>query len=326
MRKRSPGWRGRSEGWLVAWIAVLALAAGCSGGASPVNRLKARVQLKEGNVSYLAGQYEKAIQNYDTALRYVPQLAPARLHRAYSLEALSRVSGSLQERQKLATEAVSSFETYLGLLDHGAVGADPKAAGRERIEEHILTLLIDSQQLDQAISHLQVRYERDPHDASALEMLSRLEMERGRLDAAMEWQRKRVAAEPQDPDAQYSLGAFVWLMSYRDTGMDLGRRMAMLDEGMGALRQALELRPDDFEVLIYINLLYREKAKYAEGEAERSEFEAQAETFRERALALRKTAAEQPATAPAAGGTQPSPSDAPGAGVPDSAAQGRETP
>ena len=291
MRKRSSGWRDRRRERHVAWVAVLALVAGCSGGANPVNRLKARLQLKEGNLSYLDGRYEEAIRSYDTALRYVPRLAPASLHRAYSQEALSRTSGSLPERQRLATEAVRSFETYLSLIEHGAVGSDEKAPGRGRVEEHILTLLIESEQIDQAIAHLQARHERDPRDASALELLSRLEMDRGNLDAALVWQRKRMEAEPQDPDALYSLGAFVWLMSYRDPGMDRERRLALLDEGLASLRRAIEIRPDDFETLIYINLLYLEKAKYVAGEAERSEFEAQSRAFRERALALRKTTA-----------------------------------
>jgi tetratricopeptide (TPR) repeat protein len=301
MKQRSLTRHGRRWGQLVAWIAVLVLIAGCSGGANPVNRLKARVQLKNGNVSYLAGQYEQAIHKYDTALRYVPRLAPAFLNRAFSQEALSRVSGNPQTKQGFATEAVESFQKYLDLLDHGAIGLDSKSPGAERIEEHILTLLVDSQQIDLAIAHLQARFDRNPRDMSALEMLSRLEMERGQLDAAMEWQRKRVEVAPQDPDAQYSLGAFVWLMSYRDASMEPAKRAALLDEGMAALQRAVAIRPDDFETLIYVNLLYLEKAKYAATDAERGMFEAQAKGFRDRALALRKAteaAAAADTTAP----------------------------
>jgi tetratricopeptide (TPR) repeat protein len=287
---------------------MLALAAGCSGGANPVNRLKARLQLKNGNVRYLAGEYEKAIQSYDAALQYVPRLAPACLNRAYSQEALFRITGSAQQRQQLAEGAVKCFETYLDLIDHGAVGLDENSPGRTRIEEHILTLLVDSQQIDAAIAHLQARYEKNPNDASPLEMLSRLEMDRGRLDEAMVWQRKRVEVVPQDPDALYSLGAFIWLLSYRDPGMDPGNRTALLDEGLGALRRATEIRPDDFETLIYLNLLYREKAKYATGETEKSAFEAQAKMYRDRALALRPAA----------------PADSMGSGAPDSLGQAPE--
>jgi tetratricopeptide (TPR) repeat protein len=272
---------------LFAAVALLALAAGCSGSASPVNRLKARVQLKEGNRSYLAGRYEEAILRYDRALGLVPQLAPAHLNRAYSQEALSRLSGDLADRQKLASEAVSSFEQYIGLIDHGAAGVDAKAPSRERIEEHILSLLVDSQQVDRAIAHLKARFERNPRDLSALEMLSRLEMESGRMDEALEWQRKRVAAEPQDPDGLYSLGAFAWLMSFRDSLMEPTKRQALLDEGMAALERAVEIQPDHFDALIYINLIYRQKAIYAVKESERAAFEAQANVYRTRALALR---------------------------------------
>jgi tetratricopeptide (TPR) repeat protein len=291
MNQGSPERRGRRWGRLVAWIAVVALAAGCSGGANPVNRLQARVQLKKGNLSYLAGQYEQAIRNYDAALSLVPRLAPAYLNRAYSQEALARVSGNEQTKQALATDAVDSFQRYLDLLARGAVGLDAKAPGTERVEEHILTLLVDSRQIDKAIEHLQARYQKNPRDASSLEMLSRLEMERGQLDAAMDWQRKRVEVEPQDPDAQYSLGAFVWLMSYRDPLMEPAKRSALLDEGLAALQRSLALRAEDFETLIYVNLLYLEMAKYAASDAQRTQFETQAKVYRDRALAQRKAAA-----------------------------------
>ncbi len=330
MRLRAQRWRCLGRQQIVArvavWAAILALASGCSGGANPVNRLKARLQLKQGNVSYLAGKYSDAIQSYDAALRYVPQLAAAHLNRAYSQEALSRIGAGLEERQRLATAATQSFEAYLDLIDRGSVGADAKAPGRERIEEHILSLLIDSQQTDQAIAHLQARFEKNPGDASALEMLSRLEMDRGNLDAALEWQRKRMEVAPQDPDACYSLGAFVWLVSYRDTGMELAHRMALLDEGMSALQRALELRPDDFETLIYINLVFLEKAKYVPGEAQRTEFQAQAKMYRDRALALRKAAADTAGTSPAAAGGDPPADTDPRGASPDSVGLVHETP
>ncbi len=287
MAGRFPKSRGSCRRCLAPWIAVLVLAAGCSGSSSPVNRLKARVQLKEGNRSYLAGQYEKAIQSYDRAIALVPLLAPAHLNRAYSQEALSRLGEDLAERQKLASEAVGSFEQYLGLIDQGAVGVEENAPGRERIEEHILSLLVDSQQTDKAIAHLKARYEKNPRDLSAVEMLSRLEMESGRLDEAMEWQRRRVEAAPQDTDALYSLGAFVWLMSFRDKLMEPAKRQALIAEGMTALERAVEIQPDHFDALIYINLLYREKAIYAANEVERARFTAQADAYRTRALALR---------------------------------------
>jgi tetratricopeptide (TPR) repeat protein len=298
MRRHSQGWRGQGPGRLVVWMAVLAFASGCSGSANPVNRLKARVRLKEGNLSYLAGEYGKAIQSYDAALHLVPHLAPALLNRAYSQEALFRVAQASEERQKLADEAVGSFATYLTLVASGPVGLDSKAPGPERIEEHILTLLVESQQIDKAVDRLQMRVEKDPRDATALEMLSRLELERGNLDQAAAWQRKRVEAEPKNADAQYGLGAFMWLMSYRDPAMNLDKRMGLLEEGVAALQRANELRPDDFETLIYINLLYREMAKYAVKDADRSTFEAQAQDFRDRALKLRKASPDSSAAVP----------------------------
>jgi tetratricopeptide (TPR) repeat protein len=307
---------GPSLGRLVVWVAILALAAGASG----CGRLKARLQLKDGNQSYLDGDYNAAISHYNKAIRYVPNYAPAYLNMAYSQEALFRAAEADTTKKRLASESMDSFKKYIDLLGHGGVAVDPKGPNRERLEEHILTLLIDSQQYDQAVSYLEDRLNQDPRDIASMELLSRLEMDRGQWDQALEWQRKKVELQPDNPDAQYALGAFVWLYSYRNPGLDPQKRAALLDEGTAALEKALQLRPDDFESLIYINLVYLEKAKYTDNETEKAALQAKAAEFRNRALALRKiespdTTSSAPADSSApkqAGGPEPAAVSAPG--------------
>src|SRR5258706_7184062 len=140
------GDRQAGHGWLAQIAAGLALwlLAGCGGGPGPVERLRARLDLKHGNLSYLRGDYKLAISNYDDALRHAPDLASAHLNRAYSFVALFRAALSPEERKQLAAQAVESFEKYLRLVE--AKGASPGAGSpdRDRVEQHILTLYLDS--------------------------------------------------------------------------------------------------------------------------------------------------------------------------------------
>jgi len=243
--------------------------------------------MKEGNRSYLRGDYAAAIERYDAALRSVPRLPAAYLDRAYSEEALFRSATDSTERERLATEGVRSFQSYVETSAAPGARRDSNALDREQVEERILTLLIDSQQGDAAIAHLQDRVRSEPRDLAAYELLGQLEAESGRMQPALQAHRDAIAALPDKPEAYYDLGAFVWQLSYRDAGMPAAQRAPILDEGISALTKALELRPDDPETLVYLNLLDLEKAKCAANAAERAAFEAQAKTYRDRALALR---------------------------------------
>ena len=65
-------------------------------------------------------------------------------------------------------------------------------------------------------------------------------------------------------------------------------RGKIIEDGMASLQTALKLKPDNFDALTYMNLLYREKAKIETDDAKKAEDVAQADKYREQALELRK--------------------------------------
>lgn len=309
----------------LAAAAAIAATALLPAGTSPLARLQARLHLKEGNRQYLVARYEEAIRCYDLALEREPRCASACLNRAYSLEGLCRMEENLEECQELTIRAVGAFERYLDLegdrgrpapsgqpvLSGGAARQERAALegrpafrehpGRERIEEHILALWIGSRMHDQAVAHLEARWQRDPGRASTLDMLARLEVECGRPEEALRWQRLRIDATPNDPEALCNLGVLAWRTIHEDDGLESGRREALLGEGFEALERALALHPDHVEALMCRNLLFREKAKHARGDAERIECESQARMAFERALSL----SGQEASSPGGAGVKP---------------------
>src|SRR5512137_277828 len=91
-RRRRSLWIGGAAACLV--VVGLAAATGVFA------HLQARLELKDGNRSYLAGRYESAIRHYNAAIQLVPRLAAAYLNRAYSQEALARVAPTLPDKQR----------------------------------------------------------------------------------------------------------------------------------------------------------------------------------------------------------------------------------
>jgi tetratricopeptide (TPR) repeat protein len=278
--------------WML--IALLLPAAGC-GGVS--DRLQARLDLKKGNESYLAGDYHSAIQHYDRAVSHVPTLARAYLNRAYSQEALFRASQTLEERQALADSAATTFEKYRTVVEGGH--AD-QGTNLERVEEHLLTLYLDSQQPEKAVQVLEERLKTHPRDMASLQMLANLSMDLGDVQQALIWHRKRIELEPDKAEGYVALAVMCWHFSNKNLVPE-EERGALLDEGAQAAEHALELKPDYYEALIYANLVYREKAKYAASDAEKAEFEKRYTEYQERARTVQEQQKQQEGSGKATG-------------------------
>ena len=101
-------------------------------------------------------------------------------------------------------------------------------------------------------------------------------------------EKKRAALEPQNPEPYVMVGVQAWDRSYHFPDIDPAARGKIINDGMEALQTALKIKPDNFDALTYMNLLYREKAKIETDDAKTQEDVATADKYREQALELRK--------------------------------------
>lgn len=259
----------------------------------PVDDLRARLQLKEGNLDYLAGDYEAAIEHYQQALRYRSNHPDAHLNSGYSLMAMMRAETDSAKRCALADRAAVTFN---GLLDpeyHDVLG-QKRFPNSERIEQYVLTLLLDSHQQQRAVALLEKRLQNDPADISSMLMISNLCAELGQMREAITWRERCVETQPDRPESHYSMAVFAWDASYHNQIDDPVLRDNLVQRGLDALDRALELKPDYFEALSYQSMLYQEKARYAPKAKERLAFEKLADGSKSLAEALWRSTTQQP--------------------------------
>jgi tetratricopeptide (TPR) repeat protein len=64
----------------------------------------------------------------------------------------------------------------------------------------------------------------------------------------------------------------------------------LVDEGLKALQKAIELKPNDFDTMAYLNLMYRQKAEIDPDPASREADLKTADEWVQKALALKKAA------------------------------------
>ena len=258
----------------LAGTAMLLLAAtslvGC-------NKIRSRQEIKRGNEFFKATQYQQALASYQNALRLDP--GETKIHKNVGLAymALYQPGSKHPKDLEFAGKAISELQTYLT--------ANPDD---RKTREYLVSMYLALDRYDDAIAFYQELLKSKPDDSKAMQSLSAMYFKKGDFEKGLEWQEKRAALEPKNPEPYVMIGVQAWDRSYHFPDMDLPTRTRIIDQGLAALDKALKIKPDNFDALTYINLLYREKAKIEPDEAKKQEYIATAERYREQALELRK--------------------------------------
>jgi tetratricopeptide (TPR) repeat protein len=163
----------------------------------------------------------------------------------------------------------------------------------KKAREFLVSLYLSTERFDDAIAFYQGMVKEDPKDTKAMQSLAQMYFKKGDVDNAVSWLKKRLEAETT-PEAKaevyYFIGVQAWDRSYNFPDLDPVQRAHIVDEGLDALNKALQIKPDYFEALSYVNLLYREKAKIEADPAKKQEYVDTANKYLQQALELRKKA------------------------------------
>ncbi len=255
------------------------------------NKVKARIQMKQGNEYYANEDYKQALTEFQKGLENDPEATFA--WRSVGLSALAQFkpgdeSPANQELGRVATEA---FERYL---------ADPENAEDQKVRDYLLSMYLNGKQYDKALAFVDQEKEKDPTKAgdfmrSKINILNQADRYDEAVNLGMSFQ------GPDAPEILYTLGVSAWDKSYNDPKYSLEQREHIVDMGLAATDKALKLKPDYFEAMAYYNLLYREKAKMTTDPAARQAFLDKATEWMQKAIELRKKAAANEPKSPAEG-------------------------
>lgn len=258
---------------LAPLCAVLLLAA-VAGGCTAFTKLKARDQLNKGVQSYREAKFQEAIEHFKTAVQLDPSLINARLYLATAYAQQYVPGGDTAENKKTGEQAIAAFEDVLRL---------------------------------------------DEKNTTALASIGQIYYNMKNFDKAKDFQRQRMQFEPNNPEPYYWIGVIDWAQAFQADGKvrkDLNLMMPdkngnlpplpeksraplaeengkLIDEGIEALNKALELKPNDFNSMAYLNLLYRQKADIEKDRADREADLKSAEGWLQKSMDVRKA---EPAT------------------------------
>jgi len=250
---------------LGALLLLLAAGSGC-------RRLRARDQLNKGVGAFRNAQFQVAVMHFKNAVSLDPALLNARLYLATAYYNQYVPGGESPDNLKVAQQAISAFQDVLKM---------------------------------------------DPNNTNAIASVAQMYYHMRKFDQAKEFQRHWLQVEPNNPVPYYWIGMLDWAIVFPRTQQmrkDLKiefpkdpknpsslppfpekarKQLAeendpLVQEGLELLEKAIQLKPNDFDTMSYLNLLYRQKADLEPTAAAREADLKQAEDWTNKALALRK--------------------------------------
>jgi tetratricopeptide (TPR) repeat protein len=268
-------------------LAVTALA-GC-------NKIKSKQEIKRGNEFLKAGQYQSALASYEEAMRLDPGEKKLNKHIGLAYMGLYQPGSKHPKDLEYAQKAIDHLKAYAAAYPDD-----------EKVREYLISIYLNAERFDDAIDfYKNEMLKRNPKDSKAMQSLAMLYFKKGDFDNGVYWLKKRLEVEGNNPEVYYLIGVQAWDRSYNYPDLDPALRAQIVDEGMQALNKAVELKPDYFEAISYINLLWREKAKMETDPAKKQEDIDLANKYLQQALDLRKQALEKEKATQAAATPEP---------------------
>jgi tetratricopeptide (TPR) repeat protein len=246
-------------------LLLAAVSCGC-------NKLKARDQLNKGVAAYRNAQFQPAIMYFKNAVALDPTMLNARLYLATALAQQYVPGGDSPDNLKIAQQAIDTFQDVVKM---------------------------------------------DPGNTTAIASIAQIYYNMKKFDMAKEYQQRRIKLEPTNPEPYYWIGVLDWAICYprtqllrRDLKIDTPKdpkkpdvlppipkkalaelaeqNGPLIEEGINALTKAMELKPNDFDTMAYLNLMYRQKAEIeTDADARQADIK-QAEDWVDKALAAKK--------------------------------------
>ncbi len=246
--------RGKSVFGLVVILFLLMGLSSCTF----IDKLKARNFLNKGVKAYKDKDFETAADDFKKAIELDPELV-----RAYEYLAITYASEFVPNlpTERNLKKAKIAIETFKKVLEF------------------------------------------QPNNVTAIQYLANLNQAIGDYEAAKKWYRKRLEIQPDNPEPLYGIGVIDWKLVNDETGNngELYNAMSkddkekakaklepLIDEGIEALKKALEINPDYADAMSYLNLCYRKKALFAEDEETKKKYTQEADRLAIKSIELKK--------------------------------------
>ena len=266
---------------LVALSLSLSWLAGCS-------KIQARIEIRDANDAYAREDYATALQHYRKAEQIDGKSFPE-LDRmiGYSLIGLYVPEDKSPANVKNADAAAVKLRQYLARKPEDRIA-----------REALINLYLNAERITDAINYFKEWLKTHGNDLEAVRSVATLYAKQGNFNESLNWYEKITLLDKKNPESFYTYGVVCYEKVAKNPPADLAERMAIIEKGKRALERAIVIKPDYFEAMVYLSLLYRQQAPIETDPVKQQQLVAEANRIRDQAIAIvRKKKAESTAAA-----------------------------
>ena len=307
---------------LLVMVAMLGLSV--TAACSKVANLKAIMSYKEANKAYGAQDWKRAARLYEEAVQSDPSLAQVYFYLGNSYDNLYKPAIKDPANEALLPKAVQNYELAAERLSTGKpedvklrkltlqylgaaygpdklndpVKAEPAVQRMIQLDPGdptnyfaLAKIYEDAGVYDEAEKVLDMAKAAKPGDPAVYMQLAGYYNRQGQFDKTIGALKERAEKEPSNPEAFYTLATYYWDEAYRDIKLKDSEKAKYVQEGVDAVDQALKIKADYVEALVYKNLLLRLQANIEKDPAKQQALIKQADQLRDKAQEIRKTKA-----------------------------------
>jgi tetratricopeptide (TPR) repeat protein len=257
---------------------VLCLVAALSLGLSSLGcqKIQARMEIKTANEAYQKEDYANALTHYVKARKIDASFPDLDRLIGYSQIGLYVPDDKSPANEAHATAAIDELNRYLKKRPDDRIARDA-----------LINMYLNSNRISEAIDYFR-NYLRDhPADVEAVKSIATLYAKQGNFDESLNWYGKIALIEPK-PENYYTLGVVCYEKVAKNPPADPAGKLAIINRGKEALQKAIDAKPDYFEAMAYLNLLWRQQALVETDPVKAQADVAQADAIRNKAVEIIK--------------------------------------
>lgn len=241
------------------------------------SELRARSHAREGNHFFRDGNFSAAAREYREAERLHPGLPVVRLNLGLACRQLMIPGSKTPENQRAVDCALKAFQ-----------GLKQVSPNDRRAERLYTQTLFDSDRFEELTAIFERQLREDPKNLAAINSLIQVYSRWNRPEKALHWTIQRAEVERTDAESHYAVGVLIQnLLFLKGGGNEKSlfdprpdpnalvpkfppvfvsgeiageERVKLADLGISHLEEAMALRPNYRDAMVFINLVYRQKS------------------------------------------------------------------
>jgi tetratricopeptide (TPR) repeat protein len=233
-------------------------------------QLKARVEIRDANDAYEREDYQTALTHYQRARQIDPGGFPE-IDRMIGYCNIGLFQPDVKDpaNEKHADMAIVALQKYLRVRPVDRIARDA-----------LVSTFLSANRISQAIDYYRGYLQKNQGDLEAVKSIATLYAKQGNFAESLNWYEKITLLEPKNPESFYTYGVVLYEKVAKDPPADPVQRLAFIEKGKAALQHAIDIKPDYFEAMAYLNLLFRQQALVEKDPLKQQELIKQADTIR----------------------------------------------